>query len=52
MSSTLLLLVAMTLLAGCAGAAATPVTEEARCRQTGGVWRTDYCEVGSGGGGY
>src|SRR4030095_15633341 len=52
MRSTLLLLVALALLAGCAGTTATSVTEEARCRQTGGVWRTDYCESGSGGGGY
>ena len=54
MSLSILLLVA-TLLAGCAGATATPITEEARCRQHGGVWRaaTDYCDnSGSGGGGY
>jgi hypothetical protein len=50
----ILLLLGVTLLAGCTAATGTPITEEARCRQTGGVWRTgtNFCESGSGGGGY
>jgi len=44
------------LLGGCAASAGTPaMTEEARCRHDGGVWRaaTTYCDnSGSGGGGY
>ena len=54
MSLLLGLLLAATTLAGCAGAPAT-YTEEARCRQLGGVWRasTDSCDQsGSGAGGY
>lgn len=47
------LLVLVTLLTACAGAAAT-VTEETRCRQSGGIWRTatNHCEQSAGGGGY
>ena len=49
-----LLLLIVTSLAGCTAATGPSITEEARCRQTGGVWRaaTSYCESGSGGGGY
>jgi hypothetical protein len=51
-----ILVLLIALLAGCAtGAGAPMLTEEARCRQQGGVWRaaTDYCDAsGSGGGGY
>jgi hypothetical protein len=53
MSLLLGLLLAAATLAGCAGAPAT-YTEEARCRQLGGVWRasTDFCDQsGAGGGG-
>ena len=51
-----ILVLLLGLLSGCATGAGTPMmTEEARCRQHGGVWRpaTDYCDSsGSGGGGY
>jgi hypothetical protein len=50
----ILIILGLTLLAGCTAATGTPMTEVARCRQTGGVWRTgsSLCESGSGGGGY
>ena len=51
-----ILVLLLGLLGGCAAGAGSPmITEEARCRQLGGVWRaaTDYCDQsGSGGGGY
>jgi len=49
------LLLLATLLAGCTAATTgTPITDEARCRQSSGVWRpaSNFCETGSGGGGY
>jgi len=48
------LLLLATLLAGCTAATGTPITDEVRCRQTSGVWRpaSNFCETGSGGGGY
>jgi len=54
MSLLLGLLLAATTLAGCAAGSPATYTEEARCRQLGGVWRasTDFCDQsGSGGGG-
>jgi len=50
----ILVLLFATILAGCAMSGGPAVTEEARCRQQGGVWQTSsaYCESGSGGGGY
>lgn len=51
-----ILVLLLGLLGGCATAGSgSMLTEEARCRQHGGVWRaaTDYCDQsGSGGGGY
>jgi hypothetical protein len=46
------LLVLVILLAACTTAAPS-MTEEARCRQSGGMWRNDYCDpAGGGGAGY
>jgi hypothetical protein len=39
-------------LAGCASGGGPSLTEEARCRQTGGKWQGSYCDAGAGGGGY
>jgi hypothetical protein len=53
MSLLLVLLLVTTSLAGCAVSGST-ITEEARCRQAGGMWRasTDSCEQNAGGAGY
>jgi hypothetical protein len=50
MSKIALFLIA-TLLAGCAFAGGPSISDEARCRQDGGMWRTTYCDPGGGGGG-
>ena len=47
----LLALLLVALLAGCAARETTVVSDEARCRQQGGIWRTTFCES-TGGGGY
>ena len=47
----ILALLLVTLLAGCAASETTVVSDEARCRQQGGIWRTTFCES-TGGGGY
>ena len=47
---TLVFLVAL-LLAGCAVTGGPSMTEEARCRQTGGVFKMGYCDAGGAGGG-
>ena len=48
-----ILLLIVTVLAGCSSSAPL-MTEEARCRQTGGMWRAanNYCEQSGSGGGY
>ena len=48
-----MLLLIVTVLAGCSSTARL-MTEEARCRQMGGMWRTanNYCEQSGAGGGY
>jgi hypothetical protein len=51
MDKIALILIAI-LLTGCAMADAPSMTEEARCRQTGGVWKMGSCDAGGGGGGY
>jgi hypothetical protein len=48
--SRLVLLLLAVMVAGC-GATGTQLTEEARCRQFGGMWRATYCDQGGGGGG-
>ena len=51
-----ILVLLLGLLGGCAASAGTPlITEEARCRREGGMWRaaTSVCDTsGSSGGGY
>jgi hypothetical protein len=47
---TLVVLAAL-LLARCAVTDGPAMTEEARCRQTGGVFKMGYCDVGGAGGG-
>ena len=47
----ILALLIVTLLAGCATSETVVVSDEARCRQQGGIWRTTFCES-TGGGGY
>src|SRR5207237_4977404 len=51
-----ILVLLLGLLGGCAASAGTPlITEEARCRHEGGMWRaaTSVCDTsGSSGGGY
>lgn len=48
-----ILLVVLTVVAGCSSTAPL-MTEEARCRQLGGMWRAanNYCEQSGAGGGY
>jgi len=48
--SSIAVLIATFLLAGCA-VSGPPPTDEARCEQAGGTWRTTICEH-PGGGGY
>ena len=48
-----MLLLALIVLAGCSSTAPL-MTDEARCRQTGGMWRAanNYCEQSGSGSGY
>jgi hypothetical protein len=52
-STGFVLLVLMAVIAGCADMPTAPVmSAQQECERSGGIWRSSFCERGSGGGGY
>ena len=51
-STGFVLLVLMAVASGCADMATAPImSTQQECERTGGMWRTNFCDRASGGGG-